>query len=170
MGRHSRNEEKLTCLRVPENSRHSIQTPARCRRVHYKLTPAHLFSERMNSTWAARSSGKERDSESGLDYFGARYYGSALGRFTSNDEPFADQHPEDAQNWNLRTSRRVRDRPSGKCCRKCVVSDSIMLVGLVPSWRMWIGANCTRSRCLRWAIWQKLGNPETPSYPMTESS
>lgn len=29
--------------------------------------------------------GKERDSESGLDYFGAKYYGSALGRFTSPD-------------------------------------------------------------------------------------
>jgi len=29
--------------------------------------------------------GKERDSESGLDYFGARYYGNALGRFTSAD-------------------------------------------------------------------------------------
>jgi RHS repeat-associated protein len=31
----------------------------------------------------SRSTGKERDSESGLDYFGARYYGSALGRSTS---------------------------------------------------------------------------------------
>ena len=29
--------------------------------------------------------GKERDSESGLHYFGARYYGSALGRFTGPD-------------------------------------------------------------------------------------
>jgi RHS repeat-associated protein len=29
--------------------------------------------------------GKERGSESGLDYFGARYYGSALGKFTSPD-------------------------------------------------------------------------------------
>jgi RHS repeat-associated protein len=29
--------------------------------------------------------GKERDAESGLDYFGARYYGSALGRWTSPD-------------------------------------------------------------------------------------
>jgi RHS repeat-associated protein len=29
--------------------------------------------------------GKERDLETGLDYFGARYYGSALGRFTSPD-------------------------------------------------------------------------------------
>jgi RHS repeat-associated protein len=29
--------------------------------------------------------GKERDSETGLDYFGARYYGNALGRFGSAD-------------------------------------------------------------------------------------
>ena len=29
--------------------------------------------------------GKERDSESGLDYFGARYYGSAMGRYMSPD-------------------------------------------------------------------------------------
>lgn len=29
--------------------------------------------------------GKERDSESGLDYFGARYYGSSLGRFMNPD-------------------------------------------------------------------------------------
>jgi RHS repeat-associated protein len=34
----------------------------------------------------SRSSGKERDSETGLDYFGARYYGSNLGRFLSPDE------------------------------------------------------------------------------------
>ncbi len=33
----------------------------------------------------SRYTGKERDAESGLDYFGARYYGSALGRFTSPD-------------------------------------------------------------------------------------
>jgi RHS repeat-associated protein len=30
--------------------------------------------------------GKERDSETGLDYFDARYYGSVYGRFTSPDE------------------------------------------------------------------------------------
>jgi RHS repeat-associated protein len=30
--------------------------------------------------------GKERDSETGLDYFGARYYGSNMGRFLSPDE------------------------------------------------------------------------------------
>ena len=49
-----------------------------------------------------RFTGKERDSESGLDYFGARYYGSALGRFTSPDPLMAT--PErllDPQEWNL---------------------------------------------------------------------
>jgi RHS repeat-associated protein len=33
----------------------------------------------------SRYTGKERDSESGLDYFGARYYGSSMGRFQSPD-------------------------------------------------------------------------------------
>ena len=40
--------------------------------------------------------GKERDTESGNDYFGARYYSSAMGRFMSPDRP-VDQHTEDPQ-------------------------------------------------------------------------
>ncbi len=56
------------------------------------------FGEEITSGFAGRGSqwgntdnvsqkftGKERDAESGLDYFGARYYGSALGRWTSPD-------------------------------------------------------------------------------------
>jgi RHS repeat-associated protein len=47
--------------------------------------------------------GHPRDYDSGLqlDYFGARYFGSAMGRFTSTDDPFADQHSDDPQSWNL---------------------------------------------------------------------
>ena len=45
--------------------------------------------------------GQERDPETGLDYFGARYFSGAQGRFTSPDKPFADQRPEDPQSWNL---------------------------------------------------------------------
>ncbi len=45
--------------------------------------------------------GKERDTETGLDYFGARYFSGAQGRFTSPDKPFADQHQTDPQSWNL---------------------------------------------------------------------
>ncbi len=45
---------------------------------------------------------KERDSETGLDYFGARYYGSALGRFTSPDPLFATPlHIINPQRWNM---------------------------------------------------------------------
>jgi RHS repeat-associated protein len=43
---------------------------------------------------------KERDSESGLDYFGARYYGSAQGRFTSVDPLLESGDPEDPQSWH----------------------------------------------------------------------
>ena len=46
--------------------------------------------------------GKERDTESGLDYFGARYYSSAMGRFSSPDPSglaYADQ--ENPQSLNL---------------------------------------------------------------------
>lgn len=46
--------------------------------------------------------GKERDTESGLDYFGARYYGSALGRFSSPDPIFFQKEMLlDPQRFNL---------------------------------------------------------------------
>jgi RHS repeat-associated protein len=52
--------------------------------------------------------GKERDTETGLDFFGARYFSGAQGRFTSPDLP-VDQHPGDPQSWNLYTY--VRNNP-----------------------------------------------------------
>ncbi|MCX6611624.1 MAG: hypothetical protein NTW74_12330, partial [Acidobacteria bacterium] len=48
-----------------------------------------------------RFTGKERDLETGLDYFGARYLASAQGRWTSPDAPFADHQLEDPQSWSL---------------------------------------------------------------------
>ena len=50
----------------------------------------------------SRCTGKERDAESGLDYFGARYYGSSMGRFQSPDPSgaaFSD--PGNPQSWNM---------------------------------------------------------------------
>jgi RHS repeat-associated protein len=50
----------------------------------------------------SRYTGKERDTESGLDYFGARYYGSSMGRFMSPDPVgifVADV--TNPQSWNL---------------------------------------------------------------------
>ena len=49
---------------------------------------------------AYKFTGKERDAESGLDYFGARYYGSMMGRFMSPDPLLNSGHPDDPQSWN----------------------------------------------------------------------
>jgi RHS repeat-associated protein len=50
----------------------------------YDCTPRFVHSCALT---ASRSTGKERDAESGLDNFGARYFGSNMGRFMSPD-PF----------------------------------------------------------------------------------
>lgn len=44
--------------------------------------------------------GQERDLESGLDYFDARYYSSTQGRFTSIDPLAASGQPTNPQTWN----------------------------------------------------------------------
>jgi RHS repeat-associated protein len=62
-----------------------------------------------NDSINQKFTGKERDAESGLGYFGARYYGSALGRFSSPDQPLIDQQPIDPQSWNLYSY--VRNNP-----------------------------------------------------------
>lgn len=50
------------------------------------------------------SPGKERDTETGLDYFGARYYGSNMGRFTSPAPlGFTNRHVANPQKWNKYT-------------------------------------------------------------------
>ena len=71
---------------------------------------AFLCDERRRS----RSTGKERDAETGLDYFGARYFSGAQGRFTSPDwsavpqaVPYADL--TDPQTLNLYSY--VRNNP-----------------------------------------------------------
>ena len=49
----------------------------------------------------AKFTGKERDAETGLDYFGARYFSGAQGRFTSPDPAgFNSRHIANPQKWN----------------------------------------------------------------------
>jgi len=48
----------------------------------------------------SRSTGKERDSESGLDDYGARYYSSTMGRFMTPDPLLNSGRPWDPQSWN----------------------------------------------------------------------
>jgi RHS repeat-associated protein len=73
-----------------------------------------------NSTMGATEhhfTGKERDAESGLDYFGARYYTSAMGRFLSPDwsakvEPVPYAKLDDPQSLNLYSY--VRNNPMSR--------------------------------------------------------
>jgi RHS repeat-associated protein len=59
------------------------------------------------SEWSASDSvkqkftAKERDQETGLDYFGARYMSSAQGRFTSPDPSRLSAFISDPQSWNM---------------------------------------------------------------------
>src|SRR5271165_6599935 len=56
----------------------------------------------LDRTGLSRSTGKERDTESGNDYFGARYYASSMGRMMSPDPSqlyYAD--PTNPQSLNL---------------------------------------------------------------------
>ena len=60
----------------------------------------------INDGTAQKFTGKERDTETGLDYFGARYLSSAQGRFTSPDwsekpEPVPYAELSDPQSLNL---------------------------------------------------------------------
>lgn len=53
-----------------------------------------------NNTLTQRFTGKERDAETGLDYFGARYFSGAQGRFTSPDALMASANVANPQSWN----------------------------------------------------------------------
>lgn len=77
-----------------------------------------------NCAFGYKFTGKERDQESGLDYFGARYYASTMGRFMSPDWdsspvaiPYADR--TNPQSFNLYSyagnNPLSRTDPDGHC-------------------------------------------------------
>ena len=69
------------------------------RSYHY-----HAFGEGVGveaGTDPLRFTGKPRDGETGLDYFGARYYSHRTGRFTTVDPVMlVDRNVADPQSWN----------------------------------------------------------------------
>jgi RHS repeat-associated protein len=70
------------------------------------MTPPFACLLSAASVHTSISTGKERDAESGNDYFGARYYSSAMGRFMSPDwsakeEPVPYSKLDNPQTLNL---------------------------------------------------------------------
>jgi RHS repeat-associated protein len=66
------------------------------------------FGEQIGASYPSAPSGpsqkftgQERDAESGLDNFQARYMSGPQGRFQSPDSPFVGQDPGNPQSWNL---------------------------------------------------------------------
>jgi len=86
--------------------------------------PVCLWREGIGS----RSSGKERDAETGLDYFEARYFSGAQGRFLSVDPENAGAKHEDPQSWNAyayaRNNPLKYTDPDGLMYRLCTPSGS----------------------------------------------
>ncbi len=69
----------------------------RCRDLYSPFGQKHTLpcdSHRVGFT------GKERDTETGLDYFGARFYSSIEGRFVSVDPLLDSANPADPQTWS----------------------------------------------------------------------
>jgi RHS repeat-associated protein len=109
--------------------------------------------------------GQERDAETGLDYFEARYFSSTQGRFTGPDDPLADQWEEDPQSWNLfsygrnnplryidptgracvvdpKTGVEHDDQSGGQSCAEATAADktkkpdeTVISAPLAPTWR-----------------------------------
>ena len=85
-----------------------------------------------------RFTGKEHDAETGLDYFGARYYSNWTGRFTTVDPevPF-DASLRDPQLWNRYTY--VRNNPlryadpDGRCIWDLCVAEIAVAVGVTEA-------------------------------------
>ena len=77
------------------------------------MTPSTAYGIEMRSK-PCRFTGKERDTESSLDYFGARYYGSSMGRFMSPDwaaDPTAVPYVSYANPQSLNLYNYTRNNP-----------------------------------------------------------
>ena len=89
------------------------------------ILPEPNASQQGGLSLIAKFTGKERDAETGLDYFEARYLSSAQGRFTSTDPKSG--WPSDPQSWNMyaygRNNPLLYTDPDGQTYRICQVGN-----------------------------------------------
>jgi RHS repeat-associated protein len=93
--------------------------------------------------------GKERDAESGLDMFGARYYGSSLGRFMTpdwaakpTDVPYASfGNPQSLNLYSYVNNNPTTTRdPDGHCIEDACVVEGLLVEGGIAAWNYFAGA------------------------------
>jgi RHS repeat-associated protein len=94
--------------------------------VGINRTTTHSGGERVYGSLAGspwKFTGKERDPESGLDNFGARYDSASMGRFMRSDPDNAGAIPDDPQSWNgyayARNNPLLYTDPDGTNYRVC---------------------------------------------------
>ena len=119
---------------LAENSRQGVPTSTHALHQGFGFVISHTSLEIKGSLYdgdvRSRCTGKERDTETGNDYFDARYYSSNLGRFMSPDwaakeQPVPYATLDDPQSLNLYSY--VKNNPlsradaDGHCPDACVV-------------------------------------------------
>jgi RHS repeat-associated protein len=70
------------------------------RKLTFRSSAISLDGQTGRRGFKYKFTGKERDSESGLDNFGARYHASTMGRFMTPDSP-SYSNRKNPQSWNL---------------------------------------------------------------------
>ncbi len=79
-----------------------------------------MYPSASQASTALKFTGQERDTETGVDYFGARYMSPWQGRFTSPDLPFLNWNFTDPQSLNLysygRNNPLQNVDPTGRTC------------------------------------------------------
>jgi len=120
---------------LSENSHQGLDLPTAALHLAFPVANSNTASGFQGSVYdfcvGSRCTGKERDAETGLDYFGARYLSSAQGRWMSPDwsaapqaVPYADL--SDPQTLNLygyvRNNPLSKNDPDGHC-PPCIIEE-----------------------------------------------
>jgi RHS repeat-associated protein len=108
---------------LAENSRQGVPTSTHALHQGFGFVISHTSLGMMGSLYdgdvRSRCTGKERDAESGNDYFGARYYASSMGRWMSPDDSLDGAIMELPQTWNKYSYEYNRPLygtdPDGRC-------------------------------------------------------
>src|ERR1700722_3786527 len=124
-------------------------------------------------SYLSRCSGKERDAESGLDYFGARYYGSSMGRWMSPDwadKPEAVPYSQLDNPQSLNLYGYVNNNPLSKADNDGHCPDACVVEGLTAGTVVTIGAVAATAAYLSTPAGQRSLSTFTSAFSSSVSS